>query len=153
MNEYRKRNKEKIRGQKRKHYEKHRDYYLNYYATHREHIRELAKTCYRRHKAAGKVFYNLKTAKLAKQYRLRIKSKLFDILGNKCVHCGFSDVRALQIDHVHGNGTRHIKEVGRNHQYFLYVLNAVKNGSKNYQLLCANCNWIKRYEMQEVCHK
>lgn len=153
MNEYRKRNKEKISEQKKKHYKKHRNYYLNYYSTHREHIKELAKACYRKHKAEGKIFNTPKAAEFAKQYRLRIKFKLFDILGKKCVHCGFSNTRALQIDHVHGSGNKHRKKIGRNHQYFLYVFNEIKNGSNDYQLLCANCNSIKKYEMQEMHQK
>ena len=145
MNEYRKRNKEKINEQKKKHYEKHRDYYLNYYATHREHIRELAKACYHRHKVAGKNFNTPKIAEFNKQYRLRVKSKLFDILGNKCARCGFSDIRALQIDHVHGGGTKHRKEIGNQ----IYSWLKRNNYPKGFQILCFNCNNGKK--IKGVC--
>ena len=44
-----------------------------------------------------------------KRYRARVRAKALDHLGNVCVRCGFSDPRALQIDHVNGNGLRETK--------------------------------------------
>src|SRR3990167_3657310 len=32
------------------------------------------------------------------------RSVVLDVLGNKCSRCGFSDKRALQIDHKNGGG-------------------------------------------------
>ena len=37
--------------------------------------------------------------------------------------------------------------------YYLYVLRHVRAGGGNYQVLCANCNFIKRAEMQECPRK
>ena len=73
------------------------------------------------------------------------KLEIFGLLGKKCIRCGFSDPRCLQIDHVKGGGC---KEKGKFKNYNLYlkmVLEKIKSGSKDYQLLCANCNFIKRY--------
>lgn len=67
------------------------------------------------------------------------------LLGNQCRQCGFSDVRALQVDHIVARG--HTKEK-RNQAYFHYwqrVLKSLQAGEERFQLLCANCNWIKRY--------
>lgn len=36
--------------------------------------------------------------------------------------------------------------------YFKQVLKDIQNGSENYQLLCANCNWLKRKMNHEISH-
>lgn len=88
------------------------------------------------------------------RYRIR-RREILGLLGNKCVRCGFSDPRALQIDHVNGGGIgerrKFFNSSGRlvYYQYLQYILEKIKAGSKDYQLLCANCNWIKRAEMRE----
>lgn len=74
-----------------------------------------------------------------------IKERVFEILGRKCVRCGFDDVRALQVDHIEGGGSRERKEKGTWTVYY----NVVKTGGKGYQILCANCNVIKRIEKKE----
>jgi len=68
-------------------------------------------------------------------------------LGKKCCRCGFDDVRALQIDHVHGGGCR----LGGHGTPIFHreVIRSVSMGEEKYQLLCANCNWIKRAENGE----
>ena len=78
-------------------------------------------------------------------YRLDVFGKF----GGVCNHCGFHDLRALQIDHKFGGGTAERRLIKDTYQL-------VRNISKGrvdinlYQLLCANCNWIKRYENNEV---
>ena len=69
-------------------------------------------------------------------------------LGGACVHCGFSDYRALQIDHVLGGGTQKRKRHNSRTAYHKFVAQNTHAGE--YQLLCSNCNWIKRYENKEV---
>lgn len=75
------------------------------------------------------------------------RGELLALLGNKC-RCGFSDPRALQIDHVNGGGSR--ERVRFSSGFYRRVLRLVKSGSAEYQLLCANCNSIKRYEHGEL---
>lgn len=58
---------------------------------------------------------------------------------------GCSDKRCLQIDHVFGGGVQERKKLGSKARY-LKVLN---DQSGVYQLLCANCNWIKRHVNDE----
>lgn len=88
-----------------------------------------------------------------KSKRQELRFKLLSVLGNKCVQCGFSDYRALQIDHINGNGAQERK----NHNGSLrskYFLNEAELDFEKflsrYQLLCANCNWIKRDTNNEV---
>jgi len=81
--------------------------------------------------------------KLTKKRRL----ELIETLGSKCMRCGFRDWRALQVDHVNGDGQKdQLRKHGANRNFYKKVM---KDTTGKYQLLCANCNWIKRYENNE----
>ena len=61
--------------------------------------------------------------------------------GPACINCGFDNVDALQIDHVHGGG---YLERGKYAMSTIY--RRIADGEVNlddYQILCANCNTIK----------
>ena len=77
----------------------------------------------------------------------KLRDATLAYLGNKCAHCGLSDARVLQVDHVFGGGWREHKTIG-SHQIFRRVLSG--SHDEEYQLLCANCNWIKRAERGET---
>ena len=57
-----------------------------------------------------------------------------------CVQCGFSDIRALSIDHIDNSGAQHRKTYGRN----LYWWLEKNNYPDGFQTLCMNCQFIKR---------
>src|SRR3990167_6944100 len=61
----------------------------------------------------------------------------------RCKKCGFSDIRALQIDHIDGGGSKHHKELDRSKSGRLYKWIIKNNFPSGFQILCANCNWIK----------
>jgi hypothetical protein len=83
----------------------------------------------------------------AKQYIRRLRAEVLEKLGGTCVRCGFSDPRALQVDHIHGGGGVERRILGNG-----ALLRKVLADTKGlYQLLCANCNSIKRYEEKEGC--
>lgn len=87
-------------------------------------------------------------------YKNRILKKrklLFKYLGNRCINCGFSDWRALQIDHVNGGGNKE-RKVNMD-KYYKIIRKSIESKEGKYQLLCANCNWIKRYENNEVPYR
>ncbi len=89
------------------------------------------------------------------EYRRKLRAKTLEVMGNKCVKCGFDDARALQIDHVKGGGHKERKEqrfLGGGKTYHLEVIASVESGEGKYQLLCANCNWIKRSENNELAN-
>jgi hypothetical protein len=75
---------------------------------------------------------------------VNLRGKIFDKLGHSCRRCGFADKRALQIDHVHGGG----KGESRRGGWFYRKVLADTSGA--FQILCANCNWIKRHENGEI---
>ena len=81
--------------------------------------------------------------------RHRLRLYFMDLHGGRCSRCGFSDTRALQIDHVNGGGVQELRRLGYKEFLWRVVDPAF---SKDYQVLCANCNWIKRDENREVAH-
>jgi len=72
------------------------------------------------------------------------KQQALDLLGHKCVRCGFDDARALQVDHV--------TPVGKNHpdrKYGERFWKRIIDHPEQFQRLCANCNVIKSFENGE----
>lgn len=76
------------------------------------------------------------------------KMKVLKLLGNECANpynlphpdwC--NDWRCLQIDHVNGGGNKQRKKIGSTICFLSYVL----KHPEEFQLLCSNCNWLKRY--------
>ena len=92
-----------------------------------------------------KEYYFTKRKKKQKDRYDQFRLKVFNKLGNQCFVCKFNDIRALQIDHLFGGGSKERQKM--NSCKFLKQVLLDKKG--NYQLLCANCNWIKRYENNE----
>ena len=76
----------------------------------------------------------------------KLKREVYEKLGNKCKTCGFTDQRALQVDHINGGGHKERKKSGTRK----VLLEALSDNGNKYQLLCANHNWIKRCENNEV---
>jgi hypothetical protein len=68
------------------------------------------------------------------------RGRALDNLGGVCLGCGFTDRRALQIDHIDGGGAADRKSFKSATDYYRYIADT-KTG---YQVLCANCNTIKR---------
>ncbi len=81
----------------------------------------------------------------------KLRLALLGALGSVCCRCSFSDSRALQVDHVNGGGFKEIRKSGYSSiGYVKMVLAKVLSGSSEYQLLCANCNQIKKHENNEM---
>jgi hypothetical protein len=80
----------------------------------------------------------------------RMKDAAYKLLGDRCAspNClwinedgskGCTDRRCLQIDHVHGGGKK--DRNGGAGRYGMY--RKILASDPAYQILCANCNWIK----------
>ena len=107
--------------------EKYRSVANVYREKNREHIREMSRE-------PGRRSYH------------KLRNSVIESLGGVCSRCGFSDSRALQIDHINGGGTKELRS--KSPSEFLHRV--LEIGDVEYQLLCANCNWIKRSERGEI---
>jgi hypothetical protein len=113
---------------------------------------------YRRRKyAENPEAFRYKSAMRADRARKRMRTLsqkrrliIMEILGTKCVRCGFSDSRALQIDHINGHGGAERKTFSSPGAYYQHIIDI--NGI-GYQILCANCNIIKKIENDETNRK
>lgn len=88
--------------------------------------------------------------------RYRIRREVLELIGNgRCAKCGFEDWRALHLDHINGGGNRDRVRglpmaVGLGLWKFrALILSDLAVARAKYQVLCANCNWIKRHEAKE----
>lgn len=86
-----------------------------------------------------------------RQRQLIIKTQVLTHYGNgklNCVKCGFSDIRALCLDHINGGGSKQRSNSFRGGYYKYYLLKTqiYPNG---YQTLCMNCNYSKRITNNE----
>ena len=97
----------------------------------------------------------IKERRRGKERKLRIK--ILEKLGNKCSNpcCawinedgsrGCTDFRCLQIDHKKGGGKKELKNLSRKN----YYKKVLADTTDSYQILCANCNWIKRVLNKEI---
>jgi hypothetical protein len=76
-----------------------------------------------------------------------VKIEIFKTLGSKCNICGFDDIRALCIDHINGGGL--LERAKPKGQYYVVICKKLRDSCEDYQLLCANCNLIKKVERKE----
>ena len=79
-----------------------------------------------------------------KKYIANLRKITVDLLGGKCARCEFDDPRALQIDHINGGGVQELSKYNCRKKYYEKVRDSFENKEGVYQILCANCNWIKR---------
>lgn len=122
--------------------EKRRERGREYYHKHKEKRRAKWRIWAAENKEALRAYKRKQCAKRRKELR----DEIVLLLGSICIQCEFSDVRALQIDHVNAGGAAERKRLGTDITYLCKILKSAREkGSEEYQLLCANCNWIKRY--------
>lgn len=72
--------------------------------------------------------------------------------GDKCWHessCNIIDERCLQIDHINGGGLKDIMKHGSRRDMYRYYLSHREEAKRELQVLCANCNWVKRVNNNE----
>lgn len=90
----------------------------------------------------------------AKRYVGNIKNTIYVLLGGyTCIKCGFKDPRALQIDHIRGGGKKDRKQHRGYYQMIKYYYLNPELAKKELQILCANCNQIKKFENHELFYK
>lgn len=89
-----------------------------------------------------------KVRKSSVETERRARLEILQLLGGgRCARCGFSDWRALQVDHIHSDG--HLVNRKGNWLSLPKIRATLADAKQRFQVLCANCNWIKRHEQQE----
>ena len=84
---------------------------------------------------------SLSRAKQSKE-RKKLRLQVLSEYGNKCACCGESRYEFLAIDHINGNGRKHLKKIGGN----LYGWLKRNSYPKDlFQILCHNCNMAKGF--------
>lgn len=84
-----------------------------------------------------------------KEKYARNRQIAIELYGGKCCKCGFDNQLALQFDHIKG-GTGLWNRGFTNWSPSTHIKDIIKSipGTK-YQLLCANCNVIKKFTEEE----
>lgn len=84
------------------------------------------------------------------RYKVKARLEAFSILGkSKCSKCGNTDMRVLQLDHIKGDGYKAKREYFRTMKEIVELKKNPAKFRSVFQVLCSNCNWIKRYENSE----
>ncbi len=118
----------------------------NYYADHKSQVRETVKR-WRDNNPE-------KWVRIYKYGAIERKNKIIEHYSNstmKCSKCGISDIRVLSIDHIKGKGNKHRKEVGCGANLYNWIIK--NNFPDGFQVLCMNCQFIKRHENNEWSKK
>jgi hypothetical protein len=121
-----------------------------------EHKDRVIKDCSYHGDEEGRIEYeNNKKIRLVRQeaerhkrYYTKLKAKVIGHYSNgnaTCVKCGFSDMRALCIDHINGGGNKHRNII----KVMIYSWLSLNNYPEGFQVLCFNCNAIKQAELKE----
>jgi len=134
---------EYLRHYHEKHMEEVKEYHKRYYQTHRENwVKANAERTLRY--SRDPIFRDKRLKERQDAYD-RKRAKVLTHYGNgmcACVQCGFSDVRALNIDHIKEVGTKNGKKLVADRLIY-YLFN--NNYPSGYQTLCSNCNTIKEH--------
>jgi len=152
MREYYYAHQEKNRKYREEYYRKHKEEIIKkngeYEKNHREQAREYHRKQYwgnkEKESKRKKRFYAEKREEILKRQRERywmIKSKVVNMLGGRCVRCGATDLKVLQINHKNGNNGKEKCGVKLLTRIFLG-----KRGIEDLELRCANCNFKYEYE-------
>lgn len=106
-------------------------------------------------KLCRKIYYTgnknilLRVSDWQKNNRKDIKEIVFQYYTNndiKCQQCGETDIDCLTVDHIKGGGCKHIRDNKISNLYQWIIANNYPN---DFQILCWNCQSIKRLMNKE----
>jgi len=114
-------------------------------AAYKKQYRKLNKEKLKSYNREYRINNKEKVSNYGKKHYLKLKVKIFEILGGvKCSICGFdADVRALQIHHKGGGGSKEYREKN-NFSVYMSIIKKPELSKEKYQIVCANCNFILR---------
>ena len=104
------------------------------------------KVCIKHPELKGKRYSNGACVKCnagyAKVGRKTDRVKVFTHYGKVCCICGFSDTRALTVDHSNQRGNKHVVNGKRLTSYQLCRWLVANDFPVGFRVLCANCQFI-----------
>ncbi len=122
----------------------------------RERNRDVARSISREASAKFRMGNLTSVRTQAVKHNDKVRKAILAFFGGVCVRCGFSDSRALQMDHINGDGWKERKHQGGRsqslNQRYRFIVDDPDAARARYQLLCANCNSIKRIENREYAN-
>lgn len=113
--------------------------YAAWYARNLEKAREQKRVVMKRLRSENPEKY----AAQSRKAKAKERERLYEIYGHVCAICGFSDKRALTLDHRLNNGSNERKLLG---ERGVYRKAKASYAPEEYQILCMNCQFIKRVE-------
>ncbi len=118
---------------------------VTYRAENPDRIRETLRAWYERKRRDPEFVLLMKTR--GRLYRESLRFVAISLLGGMCVMCGESEIDFLVVDHVNNDGAEHRRELrslGKGTSSSVYA--EIRDGtpSREYQLLCWNCNYKKK---------
>lgn len=102
--------------------------------------------CYRPEERKRKTDYAVKAAELGLCPSRYVRLLAVRALGSKCVRCGETDLRVLQINHIDGEGVERYDDGRRKTEYRTHLKIIEGQRPKHLEVRCANCNIIHEYE-------
>jgi hypothetical protein len=140
--------------------EDEKEYLKHYYQLHKKEIKERTKNHYQRNKKkhlAESLEWGRKHPEKKNQINKKCYNKRRLVILNHysnntcaCAFCGIKDIRVLSIDHVEGGGKEHLRKIGFKSIYDWLLQNHLPPG---FQVLCMNCQFIKRHTRNECKRK
>ncbi|MDE1828411.1 MAG: hypothetical protein KGH65_04585 [Candidatus Micrarchaeota archaeon] len=173
---YYKKNREEILENKRIHYRKNKleilekaklyysknkenrkRYNKNYRIKNLETLKKRDRTYYWKNRAKIRDYKIKNSAKIVLQRKIYKEGIRQDILSHysnsivpKCKECGEKNRLLLTIDHINENGAKERRALGKKGGIEFYIWLKRRDYPSGYQVLCYNCNWLKRYNNKET---
>ena len=95
---------------------------------------------------------NLRNAENNRRYYWQLKVQVMMKYSPevRCAKCGFSDLRALSIDHIANGGRKHMESIGNSGGWHFHKWLLDNGCPPGFQVLCMNCQFIKQAEVNTV---
>ncbi len=113
--------------------------YAKWYENNKEAAREKKRIAMRRYRRENPG----KHAIQSREAKRKLRRSIFSVYGTVCVICGFSDQRALTLDHILNNGAEERKTLGERGVYRRALEPQYRH---EYRILCMNRQFIQRAE-------
>ena len=82
--------------------------------------------------------------KASREHKQRVRHILYDNLGRVCVSCGYDDIRALTFDHIHDDGAICRRKYKGHSNEYAYLAKHIDEAKLIIQVMCMNCQLIKK---------